>query len=337
MGQSIEPKRHHYIPQFILRNFNDKNSQINYWDISAKELQKRNTRSVFMNKNMYRDEVNYPAHPTLIESTLADFEAEISEIINGKLLSTNEVVITRTELEKLRIFLSLLSFRSDSRKDQYQNNKFDEETRKVLKDFSTDDFELLWKKELMELAQCRSYEEIRKNNKIDEIIKTDFFNDLNGMYMTLADSYGGDFVITDIYPTLEIFPIKPKINIHLHCFYPLSPTRILILNHIMFKQATNSILLESMKAFSQIRGALLSMPINKYSHQGKMSPEDEFIYQPQKASSEDVQYISALQLNEARIGIAFQNAEKITDSVFAFNRRTDTKQKFFELENELKK
>ena len=110
MGQSIEPKRHHYIPQFILRNFNDKNSQINYWDISAKELQKRNTRSVFMNKNMYRDEVNYPAHPTLIESTLADFEAEISEIINGKLLSTNEVVITRTELEKLRIFLSLLSF-----------------------------------------------------------------------------------------------------------------------------------------------------------------------------------------------------------------------------------
>lgn len=104
MGQSIEPKRHHYIPQFILRNFNDKNSQINYWDISAKELQKRNTRSVFMNKNMYRDEVNYPAHPTLIESTLADFEAEISEIINGKLLSTNEVVITRTELEKLRIF-----------------------------------------------------------------------------------------------------------------------------------------------------------------------------------------------------------------------------------------
>lgn len=78
------------------------------------------------------------------------------------------------------------------------------------------------------------------------------------------------------------------------------------------------------------------MPINKYSHQGKMSPEDEVVYQPQKASSEDVQYISALQLNEARIGIAFQNAEKITDSVFAFNRRTDTKQKFFELENELK-
>lgn len=89
-------------------------------------------------------------------------------------MSANEVVITRTELEKLRIFLSLLSFRSDSRKDQYQNNKFDEETRKVLKDFSTDDFELLWKKELRELAQCRSYEEIRKNNKIDEIIKTDF-------------------------------------------------------------------------------------------------------------------------------------------------------------------
>ena len=43
-----EPKRHHYIPQFILRNFQDENSQVSYWDIENSKLEKRNTRSVFM-------------------------------------------------------------------------------------------------------------------------------------------------------------------------------------------------------------------------------------------------------------------------------------------------
>ena len=119
-----ESKRHHYIPQFILRNFQDENSQVSYWDIENSKLEKRNTRSVFMNMNMYRDEINHQDNPTSIESTLAVFEQEIAELIKGKFLTSNEVVITREELEKLRIFLSLLSFRSNSRMEQYRNSNF---------------------------------------------------------------------------------------------------------------------------------------------------------------------------------------------------------------------
>lgn len=48
-----ESKRHHYIPQFILRNFQDENSQVSYWDIENSKLEKRNTRSVFMNMNRF--------------------------------------------------------------------------------------------------------------------------------------------------------------------------------------------------------------------------------------------------------------------------------------------
>ena len=51
-----EPRKHHYIPRFILKNFNNENGQINYWNIKKDKLEKRNTKSVFMNLDMYRDE-----------------------------------------------------------------------------------------------------------------------------------------------------------------------------------------------------------------------------------------------------------------------------------------
>ena len=77
-----------------------------------------------MNFDMYRYEVNHKDKPTSIESSLAIFEGEIATLIRQKFLKDNEIIITRSELEALRIFLSLLSFRSDLRKDQYKNCKF---------------------------------------------------------------------------------------------------------------------------------------------------------------------------------------------------------------------
>ena len=106
-----ESKRHHYIPQFILRNFQDENSQVSYWDIEKGKLEKRNTKRIFMNLHMYRDEINHQDDPTSIESTLAVFEQEIAELIKGKFLTSNEVVITREELEKLGFPFSRLAFR----------------------------------------------------------------------------------------------------------------------------------------------------------------------------------------------------------------------------------
>ena len=153
---------------------------------------------VFMNINMYRDEINHQDNPTSIESTLAVFEQEIAELIKRKFLTSNEVVITREELEKLRIFLSLLSFRSNSRMEQYRNNNFNESTRKILEKYSPEGFEDLWKREVEELAKCRSYADVQSNEVVDPIIKTDFFNDIEGMYMTLVDARGGEFLLTDI-------------------------------------------------------------------------------------------------------------------------------------------
>ncbi len=330
-----EAKRHHYIPQFILRNFLDENSQVSYWDIKTNKLEKRNTRSVFMNMDMYRDELNHKEKPTHIESALAEFEKEISELVKNKLLSGTEIIINRQELEKLRIFLSLLSFRSNSRMEQYRNSRFNDNTRKILENYSPEGFEDLWKREVEELAKCRSYADVQNNPVVDPIIKTDFFNDLTGMYMTLVDARGGEFLLTDIYPTLEIFPVQPGINIHMHCFFPLSPTRMLILNHIMFKEEVNDPMLNAMKSFSKISGDMIVPPKSKRIMATAFLPNDTYIYRVRKIYQDDVEYINALFLNEAQVGIMFKDADKISNSVYNFNRRGDIKQKYTALEENL--
>ena len=46
-----EAKRHHYIPQFILKNFLDNKGQVFYWDIEKEVSERRNPKSIFMNFN----------------------------------------------------------------------------------------------------------------------------------------------------------------------------------------------------------------------------------------------------------------------------------------------
>lgn len=331
-----EAKRHHYIPQFILRNFTDENGQLEYWDIRNNKLEKRNPRSVFMNWNMYRDEENHKDNPTLIESSLSIFEQEIAELINKKMLSGNEIILTRTELESFRIFLSLLSFRSDLRMNQYKDKQFNPATLSILKKYEKDEnFENLWKMEIEELSKCRTYKQIEDSKVIDSIIKTDFLTDLKGKYMTFVDARGGDFLISDVYPTLEIFPISQDINIHLHCLYPLSATRLLLLNHIMFKQETYDSMFETMKKFSQIKGDLIAPPKNYYTNGMLYNQSDRFIYRVRKIYGSDVEYINALLLNEARVGLAFKNRARVLDSVEAYNMRKDGKKDYTLLANEL--
>jgi len=142
-----EARKHHYIPRFILKNFNDENGQVYYWNMDMNILEKRNIKSIFMNFDMYRDESLNEEVPTQIESKFSVFESEIAGLITKKILYNSEIVLNRRELEKLRIFTTLLSFRSNSRMDQYKNNKFDNSTREKLLIYQPDgNFEELWKR-----------------------------------------------------------------------------------------------------------------------------------------------------------------------------------------------
>ena len=334
-----EPKKHHYIPRFILKNFNNGNGQVNYWNIEKDKLEKRNTKSVFMNIDMYRDESLNHEDPTQIESKLSIFEREIAELISNKILNKEKIILDRRELGKLKIFTTLLSFRSNHRMKQYSENLFDGFTRQILLKYQPDgNFKELWKREIDDIATCRCQKDIENSKTIDPIVKREFLNSMSCFYMTFVDTEDEEFILTDIYPTLEVFPINVNINLHMHYLFPLTPTRMLILNYFVFRNdCWHNPTLNMMLEHSQIQGNAIIPPINIYKNIGTFNPDDKFIYHVRKICRKDVEYINALFLNEAKVGFIFRNKNKILNSVISFNNRNDTKQNFISLEKKINK
>ena len=335
-----QPKKHHYIPRFILKNFNNENGQVNYWNIEKDKLEKRNTKSVFMNIDMYRDEFLNHEDPTQIESKLSIFEREIAELISNKILNKEEIILDRRELGKLKIFTTLLSFRSNHRMKQYSENLFDGFTRQILLKYQPDgNFKELWKREIDDIATCRCQKDIENSKNIDPIVKQEFLNSMSCFYMTFVDTQDEEFILTDIYPTLEVFPIDANINLHMHYLFPLTPTRMLILNYFVFRNDCWDFptLKNMMLEYSQIKGNAIIPSINKRTSNHLLNPNDKFIYHVRKICRKDVEYINALFLNEAKVGFIFRNKNKILNSVISFNNRNDTKQKFISLEKKINK
>ncbi|MDX9692139.1 MAG: DUF4238 domain-containing protein, partial [Acholeplasmataceae bacterium] len=232
-----DPIKHHFIPQFILRNFVNSDDQLFYWNIGNKKLENRNTKSVYMAKNLYRDEENHPTNPAVIEQKFAMLEAKIAQLFQEKILDKNPITITRTDNELLRKFLYLLTFRSETRKKQYIEANFDDFTKAHLNQYVKDgDYVDLWLREIEMIIDNERYFEIIDNKNISWTIKTDFINHLDSYYMTFVTSRGQDFIISDVYPTAEVFPLGiNNANLYPHYIYPLTPSLALILNHIAFK------------------------------------------------------------------------------------------------------
>lgn len=228
-----EPKRHHYIPQFILRNFcfNESN-HLNYYDISNNKFSVEETSNVFMIRNLYRDEVNYPDNPIQLEKDISKYETEIANIIRKKLLLGDDILITQDEDERLKLFLAIMPFRSKSTREQF--GKFDDNDKQyynLLKEGET--FEEIWIRNLEKIINCRSLAEVIKNPEIDEIIKMAMKRDsfgIAGKYLIIAERRGNeDFFIGDCYPLITSGEFDGGLKLPMYSYYPISPSRILIL------------------------------------------------------------------------------------------------------------
>ena len=81
---------------------------------------------------------------------------------------------------------------------------------------------------------------------------------------------------------------------------------------------------------------MIMPPKNKYKISRQfLSSEDQYIYKVRKIYAPDIEYINALLLNEARIGVMFTDVDSIQQSVIQFNRRKDTKKGYAILEKEI--
>lgn len=230
-----EPIRHHYIPQFILRNFacdHDK-GLVFYCDKENRFISERAIREIFMEHNLYRDEINNSDKPVRIESDLAKYESEVAKIIREKFLDGRKIEITSTEDKMLKLFFAIMSFRSANTKEQLTNG-LSQESKNFYKYFQpNEDFEDFWKRNLGYLVQCRSIDDVMTHPDIDPPIKLFMQRDANGLsakYFVVVEAKDGDgFILGDCYPVIIS---GDYMNLLMYDIFPISPSRAILLANV---------------------------------------------------------------------------------------------------------
>ncbi len=230
-----EPIKHHYIPQFILKNFCfNNNGKLHYYNKITKQISTESTRDIFMDKHLYRDEKNHPDNPTKIEKDFAVFEREAAKIINEKILTEEQIVLTYQENELLKLFFALMGFRSKRTAEQFRSMQ-NIDSKKLYANFQPDkDFDNLFKRNLGYLVNCRSVSEVLEHENIDDIFKVFMHRDVLGIFgqhlaVVQRHDEAEEFIITDTYPTVISGDIVNGLSVHIYSAFPLSPDRVLFM------------------------------------------------------------------------------------------------------------
>lgn len=234
-----------------------------------------------------------------IEKDLAKFESEIAPIFRQKFLTASEFSLTDEEIEKIKLFLAIMSFRSQRTQKLFKLN-LSKESRKFYSLWQKDKkFEDFWKRNLGELVNCRSIQEVMENNNIDAPIKAFLEKDINGcfgQYLTIAEPKDvGQFVISDCFPIVVTgrgeSPFMQDIQLNMYIIFPISPKRVIFL-------VQNGVVDGVSEDVLGFRPLVLGAPITK---DGKM------IFFVKKLYLEEVESINKMSIRHAEEGVISNN------------------------------
>lgn len=286
------PIKHHYIPQFLIRPFCNEHGTLLYYDLKTHKTTERKPEEIFMERYLYKDVVNNPDDPVLLEKEFSKLESEAARIIK-KLSNEDDVVILCEEEEKLRIFLAIMGLRSKRALDQFwDEDSFDY----YVKYQQNGDFSDFWKRNLEGILKCSSIKEIINSPEIDQPIKLFMFRDLvglTGIYTMLVERRGNeDFLLSDCYPLVIEGSSENGLKFQEYMIFPISPKRAIML-------VANGIQYVS-KAASGFDGEFFKRPI--LSRDGK-----NLRIRINKIYEKDVHWINDLILDNACEGVVIQS------------------------------
>jgi len=120
-----EPKLHHYVPQFYLRQFYDRSGRFWVWDKNSSKVFCASSRSVATGTHFYRvpELIGTDVNPLFLEKELASLEAKAANVLSRctKLLSAMKPM-DRLQLEKddrwsLSIFIAVQFLRTAEQRE----------------------------------------------------------------------------------------------------------------------------------------------------------------------------------------------------------------------------
>ena len=295
-----ESYRHHYIPQFIIRNFSQRGDGfVRFYSVKNKTIKNLPTEDVFVYNNLYRDEVNNPNDPVKIENDLAKYEGEIAVLLKEKFYKGSEIKLTFAEEEKLKLFISIMMYRNAQSNKIFSEKAPDIFKEKVFQFMPDGDVNSIWKKNLGHLVNCRSLQEVIDHPDIDDFFRHSIFFTtfgLFGQFLIVAERRGNsEFVLGDSFPYSHMSgPSEDGIRIPLFLYFPISPERVIILASNLIKETP-----QSAKVLNE---ALLRKPTVL---------KDSISISVKKIYESDVDFINSFAFKLAKDGIAFRDEDKI--------------------------
>ena len=296
-----ESHKHHYIPQFILRNFSARGDGfVKFYDLKKKTITNKPTEDIFLYNDLYRDESNQ-SDPTKIEDDLARYENEIAQLFRKKIYKGNQIEMTVEEEDKLKLFLTIMGLRNKKAKTVFGEDT-DPRTLETFKPYmSNSTLEELWKKNLGILVNCRSLQEVIDSKEIIDPFKHYVF--LNtfgffGTYLIIAERRGNeDFILGDSYPSFQLAKTKEGVDLPMLNYYPISPNRVIIL--------AVSDISNFQQSARQISETIFRKPT--LINNGKTLK-----FFVKKIYEEDVKFINSFAWMYAKDGVAFIDDKRVT-------------------------
>lgn len=306
------PVNHHYVPQFLLKNFSIDKEMIFLYRIKEQQLVNRNIKFNYSKDNLYKNVSEDDI--MIVEKLFSELERKVSEIIKRILESKNQIVLNRVEVESIKRFLYLMEFRSKRRKWQYENKYFDPLTEMILDEKIEDkDYVGLWLKELKILLSSTKYD--INYDDLSLAIAMDFQYYMDQTFIVLWDACEDErFVITDNFGTFErsrkMSPLK------LFLLFPISPRRMIVLANKLFKSPRAWLELDS--EFSR---EIVEFPKNERKSHYSINMDDKYKYTIQRVKNIDVIHANELLINETYELFSFDDPNSIIRSIEKYQNR----------------
>ena len=344
----------HYIPQFILKSFCTDN-KLYYCDIDKKNVEARNTRSVFSEKGYYPDD---------IEKDLSKkVEYEFSVLYHNKLEKlSNTIDLNERELFILKKYLvvSALRFRYEYSDldleiieelgDSYKLRIIDS-LNKILKAESTEDY-----KDIIKSVGGDTVFNMLSGNKIDdETINMHLWSeskDIIQSYLVFVRAPRDEkFIIPDtgrgvyegplgikkltglidytmMHPDPRLWTLISTISPRDYSVYPLTKDLAVLTMNGFFKLVTDSefdinvTLPEECPTVSSVLGfgskEVINPPKVRFNGINKV-----YKYTVNRINSNDISHLNCLMMAQAKHFIAFNNPNEIKRSVELIDEYTD--------------